>query len=64
MGGEADKLFSFQELKVWQKSVLFAERVIRSIDEIEAPRRHYRLIEQLESACTSVSMNIAEGKGR
>ena len=64
MGGDVDKLFSFQELKVWQKSVLFAEQVIRSIDEIEAPRRHYRLIEQLESACTSVSMNIAEGKGR
>ena len=64
MGGDADKLFSFQELKVWQKSVLFAEQVIRTIDEIEAPRKHYRLIEQLESACTSVSMNIAEGKGR
>ena len=64
MGGDGDKLFSFQELKVWQKSVLFAEQVIRSIDEIEAPRKHYRLIEQLESACTSVSMNIAEGKGR
>ena len=64
MGSDVDKLFSFQELEVWQKSVLFAEQVIRSIDEIEAPRRHYRLIEQLESACTSVSMNIAEGKGR
>ena len=64
MGSDVDKLFSFQELKVWQKSVLFAEQVIRSIDEIEAPRRHYRIIEQLESACTSVSMNIAEGKGR
>ena len=64
MGGEVDKLFSFQELKVWQKSVLFAEQVIRTIDDIDAPRKHYRLIEQLESACTSVSMNIAEGKGR
>ena len=64
MGGVGNKLFSFQELKVWQKSVLFAEQVIRSIDEIEAPRKHFRLIEQLESACTSVSMNIAEGKGR
>ena len=59
-----DSLFSFQELKVWQKSVLFAETVIRIIDDIEAPRKHYRLIEQLESASTSVSMNIAEGKGR
>jgi four helix bundle protein len=64
MGGEADNLFSFQELKVWQKSVLFAEQVILAIDDIEAPRKHYRLFEQLESACTSVSMNIAEGKGR
>ncbi len=34
MGGEAEKLFSFQELKVWQKSVLSVEQVIRSIDEI------------------------------
>ena len=56
--------FSFQDLKVWQKSVLFSEEVIRAIDEINAPRKHYRLIEQLEAACTSVAMNIAEGKGR
>lgn len=55
---EAEKnLFSFQELKVWQKAVDFAELVIRTIDELDAPRRHYRLIEQLESASTSVSMN-------
>ena len=58
------KLFSFQELKVWQKAVLFAEKVIRTIDKFQTPRKHYRLIEQLESAATSVAMNIAEGKGR
>ncbi len=57
-------LFSFQDLKVWQKAVDFAEKVIRSIDNFDAPRKHYRLIEQLESASTSVAMNIAEGKGR
>jgi len=57
-------LFSFQDLKVWQKAVDFAEKVIRSIDDFDAPRKHYRLIEQLESASTSVAMNIAEGKGR
>ncbi|MBC2713412.1 MAG: four helix bundle protein [Desulfosarcina sp.] len=56
--------FSFQELKVWQKAVLFSEAVIRLIDKIEAPRKHYRLIEQLESASASVALNIAEGKGR
>lgn len=59
-----DKLFSFEDLKVWQKAVDFAEVVICAIDSFEAPRKHYRLIEQLESAATSPSMNIAEGKGR
>ena len=55
--------FSFQELKVWQKAVIFSETVIRLIDDIDAPRKHYRLIEQLESASVSVALNIAEGKG-
>ena len=64
MDEDNSNLFSFQDLKVWQKSVLFSEEVIRAIDEINAPRKHYRLIEQLEAACTSVAMNIAEGKGR
>ena len=56
--------FSFQDLNVWKKAVGFAESVIRTIDELETPRKHYRLIEQLEAASTSVPMNIAEGKGR
>ena len=64
MNGDDENVFSFQDLKVWQKSVDFAEKVIRMIDELDTPRRHYRLIEQLEAASTSVSMNIAEGKGR
>ena len=64
MDEDNSNLFSFQDLKVWQKSVLFSEEAIRAIDEINAPRKHYRLIEQLESACTSVAMNIAEGKVR
>jgi len=44
--------------------VFFSERVILTIDDLKAPRKHYRLIEQLESASTSIAMNIAEGKGR
>ena len=59
-----ERFFSFQDLNVWQKAVEFAERAIKVIDEMDTPRKHYRLIEQLEAACTSVSMNIAEGKGR
>ncbi|MCP4715447.1 MAG: four helix bundle protein [Deltaproteobacteria bacterium] len=57
-------VFSFQRLLVWQKAVEFAELVFHVIDKIDTPRRHYRLIEQLEAASTSISMNIAEGKGR
>jgi len=57
-------MFTFQDLKVWHKSVEFAEKVIKAIDELDMPRKHFRLIEQLESASTSVAMNIAEGKGR
>lgn len=64
MSEKEDNIFSFQNLKVWQKAVQFAEKVIRTIDMLDAPRKHYRLIEQLESASTSVALNIAEGKGR
>lgn len=56
--------FSFEDLTVWQKAVDFAKEVIDLSEEINTNRKHYRLIEQLESASTSISMNIAEGKGR
>jgi four helix bundle protein len=59
-----ERLFSFEDLKVWQKAVEFAEGVIQLVDKLETPRKHFRLIEQLEAASTSVAMNIAEGKGR
>jgi len=57
-------MFAFEDLFVWQKSIEFAETVIKTIDLFEAPRKHYRIIEQLEAAVISVSSNIAEGKGR
>jgi len=56
--------FSFEELQVYQKALEFSVSVIDGIDGFDTPRNHYRLIEQVESACTSVPMNIAEGKGR
>lgn len=56
--------FSFEDLEVWQKAVEFAYRVIQLTEKIETDRKHYRLIEQLESASTSIASNIAEGKGR
>jgi len=58
------KRFIFEDLEVWQKAVDFSVRVIDIAEKIETERKHYRLIEQLESASTSVALNIAEGKGR
>ena len=55
---------SYKDLIVWQKSMPFADQVIQLIDELETSRKHYRLLEQLEAAVTSIPMNIAEGKGR
>lgn len=41
-----------------------ANDVIDLVDNLESERKHFRLIEQLEAAVTSIPMNIAEGKGR
>ena len=58
------KDFAFKDLKVWQKAIAFANYAISLSENLNSQRKHYRLVEQFESACTSVSMNIAEGKGR
>jgi four helix bundle protein len=56
--------FAFKQLKVWQKSVDFADHAIAVAEDLNTDRKHFRLIEQFESASTSIAMNIAEGKGR
>jgi len=56
--------FAFEDLQVYQKALDFSIAVIDLIEEMDTPRKHYRLIEQLESSCTSVALNISEGKGR
>ena len=56
--------FAFEDLVVYQRALDFSMSVIDIIGEIATPRKHYRLIEQLESSCTSIALNIAEGKGR
>ena len=55
---------AYKNLLVWQKSMKFADQVLKLIETLETPYRHYRLYEQLEAAVTSVPMNIAEGQGR
>jgi four helix bundle protein len=56
--------FVFQKLDVWQKAVDFANDVIDVTEVLDTARKHFRLVEQLESASTSIALNIAEGKGR
>ncbi len=55
---------AYKDLLVWQRSMEFASQVIQLVDGLDTPRKHYRLLEQLEAAVTSIPMNIAEGKGR
>ncbi|HBO34036.1 MAG TPA: four helix bundle protein [Anaerolineaceae bacterium] len=55
---------AYKNLLVWQKSMDFADSVIALVEDLDTNRKHYRLIEQLEAAVTSVPLNIAEGSGR
>ena len=55
---------SYKDLIVWQKSIEFAILVIDLAEKLSQSKRHFRQIEQLEAAVTSIPMNIAEGKGR
>ncbi len=62
--GASEKFeFPFEKLEVWQAAVDMAEAVIRLLSDLP-PNKHYRLIDQMEAASTSVAQNIAEGKGR
>ncbi|HHT9113494.1 MAG TPA: four helix bundle protein [Candidatus Wunengus sp. YC65] len=56
--------FGFENLNVWQRAVQFAVDVIDIIDSLNCDRKHFRLIEQIESSVTSIAANISEGKGR
>jgi four helix bundle protein len=56
--------YSFEDLEVWQRSVSFCEKAIDLVENVVGDRKHYRLIENLESSAASIAMNIAEGKGR
>lgn len=56
--------FNFEDLDVWQRAVEFADGVIEISENLQSSRNHFRLVEQVEAAATSVAMNIAEGKGR
>ena len=47
--------FDFEKLEVWQDAVDFSVEVILLLDTLQTDRKHYRLIEQMESAASSIS---------
>ena len=56
--------FGYEDLVVWNRAVSFSVNIIDVVENVDTDRKHYRLLEQIEAASTSVSMNLAEGKGR
>ena len=51
-------------MKVWQRALDFADKVLDITENLNTSSKHFRLIEQIEAASASISQNIAEGKGR
>ena len=49
--------FAFEDLQVYQRALDFSVAIIGLVENIDTPRKHYRLIEQLEASCTSVALN-------
>ena len=54
--------FLFEKLHVYQKAVDFAEEASNLSDRF--PKGTYYLIDQLNRAALSISLNIAEGNGK
>ncbi len=60
---ESSFVFPFEKIEVWQLSVDLADFVIDLLESFP-PNKHFRIIGQMEAAVSSISQNIAEGKGR
>lgn len=55
--------FPFEKLEVWGLAVDLADFVLGLLESFPV-NRHLRLVGQMEAAVSSISQNIAEGKGR
>jgi len=56
-------VFPFEKLEVWQLSIEYADFILNLTAQFP-PGKFLRLVGQMEAAATSISQNIAEGKGR
>ena len=54
--------FLFENLEVYQKAVAFAIEISSITDNF--PKGTYYLVDQINRAAISISLNIAEGNGR
>ena len=57
------RMFKFEKLEVWKKSVALYEKVSEISNSIDQ-RDQFPLGEQIRRAALSISTNIAEGTGR
>src|SRR5882724_2366519 len=60
---EANKMFNFERLEVWQKAIDFGDLIYLETRRFPSDER-FGLTTQLRRAATSVSSNIAEGSSR
>ncbi|RDK83804.1 four helix bundle protein [Marinirhabdus gelatinilytica] len=59
---ESEYHFSFENLQVYQKAILFGEKVNKLVDTF--PKKEmYRLSSQFSRAADSIAANISEGSG-
>jgi four helix bundle protein len=56
-------VFPFEKLEVYRLAIDLADAIFELLDRLPA-NKHLRIIGQMEAAVSSVSQNIAEGKGR
>jgi four helix bundle protein len=61
--GDRNKILSYKDLLVWQKSMEIVAQVYRITRELPAAEQ-WGLVSQMRRAAVSVPSNIAEGYGR
>jgi four helix bundle protein len=54
--------FHFEDLVVYQKSLLFVDRVYEITEKFPSSER-YNLVDQFRRAATLIALNIGEGSG-